>query len=236
MAGVSSEQGIAKPEGERGEHPRNKRAHDELRRTEPAKTEISRQLRPPTDPSGTSPRFWPRGEAGFTFWVRSPSRKAGLGSETTGSQSSIHIQRIGPTTAFGASPSHTRKPPPPPGTLMDSPRAHRGSPPAYFPHRLKPRGFLPDGQGLLPAALLPCPGAGHPPGLGSSPFQPAAPAVLAPRQPRLRLPALDSGQGVPCCAARPRGGPGPESPAASALCRAPRAFCIAERSRDGRKW
>ena len=52
---------------------------------------------PPTAPPGTSPQFWLRGEAGFTFWVRSPSRKAGLGWETTGSQSTFHIQRVGPT-------------------------------------------------------------------------------------------------------------------------------------------
>ena len=46
MAGVSSEQGMAEPEGERGDHRGNRRAHSEWRRRERAKTEISRQPRP----------------------------------------------------------------------------------------------------------------------------------------------------------------------------------------------
>lgn len=128
---------------------------------------------------------------------------------------------------------HTRKQAPPP---FGGPNGLAAAP--WGPHALPPP-RAPTAEGApLPLARLHEPLAAPPtsPSLGKRVLQVWAPSLLAPRGPRPRQRALDSGQSSPTPGgAGWRGGPGREKPAAWALGRALHATLGTGRSRGGRK-
>lgn len=190
-----------------------------------------------------------RREIGLKFGAGNLSQKTDLGTESTEPLKALYTQCLGPKPVavfmtFPSSPN--RKPLPSPmrgfewtgsrateaARLPPSPTARSlttssgpADPPASSPARCRARGQPAE----LPAS----------PRLGKRVLPAWAPTLLEPRPLRLRLRPLESsrsaGSSTDPRGVGSRGGPDPDSPAASAPGRARRAPLNTELSKDGKK-
>lgn len=95
MAGASSEQGMAEPDGSRGESEGTRERRVSVGSESQRILNFPPATSRPTTPSWTSPQLWLKGEAGFKFGAGNRSQKADLRWQTTETFYPFQTQRTG---------------------------------------------------------------------------------------------------------------------------------------------